>query len=189
MLVGFAYKYVKSSEDAKGIVQEVFVSVWKNRDHLQLDGGLKSYLFTATKNKSLNFLDKRRLKTVSIDASVEEDRAEIQVNDGNNIASEDMELAELQAVISSEVSKLPPKCQQIFLLSRKEQLSYKEIAAKLDVSTKTVENQIGIAIKRIRKRVFDYQNPNDLRVLNLFFLIFFNYSLGDDYLFSVLELG
>ncbi|MFT5912684.1 MAG: putative DNA-binding protein YlxM (UPF0122 family), partial [Paraglaciecola sp.] len=79
--------------------------------------------------------------------------------------------------------------QEIFLLSRKEQLSYKEIAAKLEVSTKTVENQIGIAIKRIRKRVFSYQNPNDLRVLNLLFLIFFNYSLGDDYLFSVLELG
>ena len=189
MLVGFAYKYVKSSEDAKGIVQEVFVSVWKNRDHLELNEKLKSYLFTATKNKSLNFLDKRRLQTVSIDASVEEDRAEIQVNDGNNIASEDMELAELQAVINSEVEKLPPKCQQIFLLSRKEQLSYKEIAAQLDVSTKTVENQIGIAIKRIRKRVFAYQNPNDLRALNLLFLIFFNYSLGDDYLFSVLELS
>jgi RNA polymerase sigma-70 factor (ECF subfamily) len=189
MLVGFAYKYVKSSEDAKGIVQEVFVSVWKNRDHLQLDGKLKSYLFTATKNKSLNFLDKRRIQTVSIDASVVEDRAEIQLDDGNNIASEDMELAELQVIISNEIGKLPPKCQEIFLLSRKEQLSYKEIAAKLEVSTKTVENQIGIAIKRIRKRVFSYQNLNDLRVLNLLFLIFFNYSLGDDYLFSVLELG
>lgn len=186
MLVGFAYKYVKSSEDAKGIVQEVFVSVWKNRDHLELNSNLKSYLFTATKNKSLNFLDKRRIRTVSIDASVTEDRAEIQIDDGNNTASEDMELAELQAVIMEEVKKLPPKCQEIFLLSRQEQLSYKEIATKLEVSTKTVENQIGIALKRVRKRVFDYQNPGDVRILNLLILIFFNFPLGDDSLFSVL---
>lgn len=185
MLVGFAYKYVKSSEDAKGIVQEVFVSVWKNRDHLALNSNLKSYLFTATKNKSLNFLDKRRIRTVSIDASVTEDRAEIQIDDGNNTASEDMELAELQSVIMGEVKKLPPKCQQVFLLSRQEQLSYKEIAAKLEVSTKTVENQIGIALKRIRKRVFDYQNPGDVRILNLLILLFFNFPLGDDALFSV----
>ena len=188
MLVGFAYKYVKSSEDAKGIVQEVFVSVWKNRDHLQLDANLKSYLFTATKNKSLNFLDKRRLSIVSIDASVEEDRPEIQLNDGQNTAAEDMELAELQAVILSEIKKLPTKCQEIFRLSRHEQLSYKEIAGQLEVSTKTVENQIGIALKRIRQRVFDYQNPNDVRALNLLYLIFFRFSLGDEPLNAVLGL-
>ena len=114
MLVGFAYKYVRNSEDAKGIVQEVFVSVWKNRDHLELNSNLKSYLFTATKNKALNFLDKRRVYTVSMDASREEDRPEIQVEDDKIIASEEMELAELQAVILSEVKKLPPKCQEIF---------------------------------------------------------------------------
>ena len=188
MLVGFAYKYVKSVEDAKGIVQEVFVSVWKNRDHLELGSNLKSYLFTATKNKSLNFLDKRKIHTVSIEGSTTEDRAEIQINDGNNIASEDMELAELQAVIMEEVNKLPTKCKEIFLLSRQEQLSYKEIAAQLDVSTKTVENQIGIALKRIRVRVFQYQNPSDLRVVNFIFFIFFPGLLGDNSLFSVLDL-
>jgi len=181
MLVGFAYKYVKNSEDAKGIVQEVFVSVWKNRGHLEMTSKLKSYLFTATKNKALNFLDKRKVYTVSMDANAEEDRPNIQVKDDNSIASEEMELAELQAVIKSEIEKLPPKCQRIFVLSREEQLSYKEIAAKLEVSTKTVENQIGIALKRIRKRVFAYRNPNDLRVMQLLFLLFPTSFLGEEW--------
>ena len=185
MLTGFAYKYVKSSEDAQGIVQEVFVSVWKNRGHLELNSKLKSYLFTATKNKSLNFLDKRKIYTVSIDAAKEEDRPEIQIEDGSNIASDDMELAELQAVIMEEVQKLPPKCRQIFILSRQEQLSYKEIAAQLGVSTKTVENQIGIALKRVRKRVVAFQNPKDLRVLGALLLIFSQFPLGEEPFFLV----
>ena len=179
MLVGFAYKFVKSSEDARGIVQEVFISIWKNKDKLAFNQGLKSYLFTATKNKCLNFLEKKRLHIVSIDVNPSDDQPIIQIEDGNIDAADNMELFELQQVIMTEVAKLPPKCQQIFKMSRMEQLSYKEIAAKLDVSTKTVENQIGIALKRIRKAVFKYQNPNDITRSLFGFLLFSGFLLGD----------
>lgn len=159
MLVSFAYNYLKSGEDAKGIVQEVFISVWNNRENLRLDGNLKSYLFTATRNKCLNFLEKRRIKTVSLDApqpGTEQPLEHFFIADQAG-TEEAMELAELKAVIFDEVQKLPPKCREIFILSRQEELSHKEIAEKLKISTKTIENQIGIALKRIRKRLSDYK--------------------------------
>ena len=186
MLVGFAYKFLKSSEDARGIVQEVFISIWKNRDNLVLDESLKSYLFTATKNKCLNFIEKRRIYTVSLDTNPDEDHPVIQIDDGNIDASQNMELLELQTVILKEIDKLPPKCKTIFKLSRMEQLSYKEIAQKLDVSTKTVENQIGIALKRVRKSVFEYQKSTD-QFISIIFFTFFTNLLGDNGWISVLE--
>lgn len=157
MMISFAYNYVKSGEDAKGIVQEVFISVWNNRENLRLDGNLKSYLFTATKNKCLNFLEKRRLKTISLDTSAGDFAPESRIPANVPDSVELMEAEELRAVIFDEIHKLPPKCREIFVFSREEGLSYREISEKLGVSTKTVENQIGIALKRIRKRVASFQ--------------------------------
>jgi RNA polymerase sigma-19 factor, ECF subfamily len=175
MLVSFAYNYLKSGEDAKGIVQEVFISVWNNRENLRLDGNLKSYLFTATRNKCLNFLEKRRIKTVSLDAPRpgSEQSLENFFIANQTGAEEEMELAELKAVIFDEVRKLPVKCREIFILSRQEELSHKEIADKLQISTKTIENQIGIALKRIRKRLSNYeqQEQSGMLFLNLAILI------------------
>ena len=157
MMVSFAYNYLKSAEDSKGVVQEVFIAVWNNRENLRLDGNLKSYLFTATKNKCLNFIEKRRLQTISLDNAPGDfspaSRIAAKIPDSNEI----MEAAQLRAAIFDEIQKLPPKCRDIFVLSREKGLSYKEIAAKQGVSTKTVENQIGIALKRIRARVARYR--------------------------------
>jgi RNA polymerase sigma-70 factor (ECF subfamily) len=162
MLVSFAYNYLKTSEDSKGIVQDVFIAVWNNRENLRLDGNLKSYLFTATKNKCLNFIEKKRLQTVSLESSEVGDfapasRIAAKIPDTTEI----MEAEELRAVIFDEIQKLPPKCRAIFVLSREEGLSYKEIAQKLEVSAKTVENQIGIALKRIRARVTLFEQQNN----------------------------
>lgn len=160
-LVAFAWQYLKSSENAKEVVQDVFIAIWNNRDNLREDGNLKSYLFTATKNKCLNFLEKKRLKTVSISNQSENDRPVLQVPSGEISSDETMELNELRASIFDEVQQLPPKCKQIFVLSREEGFSHKEIASQLGVSPKTVENQIGIALKRIRVRVNAHQAESD----------------------------
>jgi len=153
MLVSFAWQYVKSAEDAREVVQEVFLSVWNNREHLREDGNLKAYLFTATRNKCLNWLEKKRLRIVSMDEDPGPDRPKAQFPEAAPDSSEMMELAELRAVIFDEVHKLPAKCREIFLLSRVDGLSHKEIGERLDISPKTVENQIGIALKRIRQRL------------------------------------
>ncbi len=146
-LLRYANGFLRSSEDAREVVQDVFMAVWRNRSDMDLKGNLKAYLYKATRNKCLNFLQKRRLSVVSLDANpVEQGRDE-------NIEAE-MEAAELQAAIASYIQQLPPKCREIFLISREEGLSYKEIAERLDISVKTVENQIGIALKKLRERLF-----------------------------------
>ena len=107
----------------------------------------ESYLYTATRNKCLNFIQKRRLSVVSLDASPIEQGRE------DTIEAE-MEAAELQQAIAGYIQELPDKCKAIFMLSRGEGLTYKQIAKQLDISVKTVENQIGIALKKIRERLF-----------------------------------
>ncbi len=191
MMISFAHNYVRSGEDAKGIVQEVFMSVWNNREHLRLDGNLKSYLFTATKNKCLNFLEKRKLKTISLDTSAGDFAPESRIPANIPDSAEVMEAEELRAVIFDEIHKLPPKCREIFVFSREEGLSYKEISEKLGVSTKTVENQIGIALKRVRKRVESFQkaqqNGGNLSAGLIFTLFFTKYliDLGGEGYFPV----
>lgn len=143
MLVAYANSYLHSVEDAKGVVQDVFIGVWRNIANVD-KSKIKAYLFTATRNRCISFIKRQRLPTSDVELQDVEHRLKY---DGE----QDMDIAELQAVIFDEVNRLPPKCKKIFLLSRKEQLSYKEIAAQLNISTKTIENQINIALKRLRK--------------------------------------
>jgi RNA polymerase sigma-70 factor (ECF subfamily) len=147
VLVAYAYGFLKSPEDAKEIVQDVFISVWNNRERLQLESDLKAYLYAATKNKCLNFIQKRKLPTVSLNIATAD------ANTDYNPEAE-LEVAELRAEIFDEVSKLPVKCREIFILSRQDGMSHKKIAQYLGISEKTVENQIGIALKRIRQRLY-----------------------------------
>lgn len=152
-LVSFAYRIVRNEEDACEIVQDVFMGVWRNRAKLELNEGLKSYLFTATRNRALNYLKRQREENVELES--------VSYGLAASTSSEDqLHAEEMKAIIFDEVSKLPDRCRTIFLLSRKEGLSYKEIAQKLDVSAKTVENQIGIALKRLRLRVFGDENAD-----------------------------
>jgi RNA polymerase sigma-70 factor (ECF subfamily) len=148
-LVSFAYRMVYNEEDAREIVQDVFMGVWRNRAKLDLNEGLKSYLFTATKNKALNHLKKKKEETVELEAVSYGLAASPSTDSEAQLQAEEM-----KAIIFDEVNKLPDRCRQIFLLSREEGLSYKEIAERLDVSSKTVENQIGIALKRLKERVY-----------------------------------
>ena len=147
VLVTYAYHFVKSREDAREVVQDVFLGVWNNRQNLKFNSELKAYLFTATRNKCLNFLQKKKLLTVSIN------QLNIDSDSGIDIEAE-IAAAELKTKIFTQIQQLPIKCKEIFLLSRQEGLSYKEIAKRQDVSEKTVENQIGIALKKIRQGLY-----------------------------------
>lgn len=161
-LVSFAYRMVYNEEDAREIVQDVFMGIWRNRAKLDLNEGLKSYLFTATKNKALNHLKKRKEETVELE-TVSYGLAASPSSD----SEAQLHAEEMKAIIFDEVNKLPDRCRQIFLLSREEGLSYKEIAERLDVSTKTVENQIGIALKRLKERVYGKKGDSSKRGLML----------------------
>jgi len=141
----FAVKYVGSTEQAEEIVQELFLTIWENRQKLSISSSLKSYLYTSVKNRSLNYLKS---------AAVKYTQREEELSVHNHPVSLDVEEyiyhQETQEAIQQAIQALPEKCKMIFTLSRQAGLSYKEIAEHLHLSIKTIEAQMGIALKRIR---------------------------------------
>lgn len=143
-LVRYAFVHVKSMEDARECVQEVFINVWEKREKLEFNEELRFYLYRATKNTCLNFLQKRRLDTVSLDEAIT--ASAVQEKD------EGPDKVRLRTVMA-QIDALPEVCREIFMMSRIEGLTHKEIAEILEIAPKTVENQIGIALKKIREGV------------------------------------
>lgn len=143
-LCQFAYPKVRNWDAAEDIVQEVFVKLWNKRDQISIQTSLKSYLYTATKNLCLNYIQKQK--------------RDIELN---QVYLEKQELAEqdpeaksaevLQQKIQEALETLPPKCREVFTLSRYEGLTYQEIADTMGISPKTVENQMGKALSLMRK--------------------------------------
>jgi len=137
-----AVENIISDEDAShDIVQEVFLKLWQKKDELHLILNVKAYLFKAVINASITY--------------IENNKKQNHVSDLSLLSSERTDASllhkELEARIQVAINKLPAKCKAIFVLSRYENLSYKEIAIYLDISAKTVENQMGIAIKRLHE--------------------------------------
>lgn len=150
-----AVENIISDEDAShDIVQEVFLKLWQKKDDLHLILNVKAYLFKAVINASISYL--------------ENNKKQAQVSDINVFSNERTDEAllqkELEAKIHTAINKLPAKCKAIFVLSRYENLSYKEIAIYLDISAKTVENQMGIAIKRLHEDLKIYLSKEALTI-------------------------
>ena len=123
-LCGFAMKYVKDLDDSKEVVHDVFVIVWGKFDDLGADVNYKSYLYTAVKNRCLNFI-RSRSKLVKFDKAVEKTLIS-ETHDA-------LETSELEREIEMAIDTLPNKCRHVFKLSRFEGLKYAEIAKKMDI--------------------------------------------------------
>jgi RNA polymerase sigma-70 factor, ECF subfamily len=136
----------EAQEEAREAVQDAFLNVWNKRDRLVFDETLKAYLYRAVRNHCLNRLKKARLDTTEIDERV------MAIPDDNDWEAQRKE--EMLGAIYRQVDELPGNCKEIFLMSSMEGLSHKEIAEILEISPKTVENQVGIALKKIRKGIF-----------------------------------
>ena len=149
-LCRFAYTYVKDTEIAEEIVQELFISLWENRNELNINTSARAYLYTSVRNRSLNYIRNEKTRI-----GHENEFALKQIEKVTDII-DFCEREELQNIINEAVDELPESCQQIFRLSRYENLSYNEIAQQLNISPKTVENQIGIALKKIRTKLSPY---------------------------------
>jgi RNA polymerase sigma-70 factor, ECF subfamily len=130
------------------VVQQVFVDLWVARGKLSVDYSLKSYLFHSVKNRAIDHLRKQK-NNIEITETIEKN-AQVSFRDV-------MEESELSNRITKAISQLPEKCREIFLLCRFDGLKYIEIAEKLGISVKTVEMQMGIALKKLRKSLSDYQ--------------------------------
>jgi len=140
----FAYSITRSTPDAEEVVNDVFIAIWERHQDLLGLETLKSYLFRAVKNRSLNQISRNRLP-------FDEMREEMPVPSKEFSALDQMEAKESSEKITALIDKLPTKCKQVFLFSRVHELSYKEIAELMDISPKTVENQIGLALKFLKE--------------------------------------
>ena len=151
-LLRFARKYVISQEDAENIVQDVFVSLWESREELQIRVSLIAYLLTLIKTRCIDHLRKQEY--------VEERNRKMQEDYVLDIQMKLQSLeafnqsvgvdTELEKLISEAINSLPAKCREIFWMNKMEGKKHKDIAEELQISLKTVENQIGIALKKLR---------------------------------------
>ncbi len=145
----FADHILHDFDSARSLVQEVFVDLWINRKKQNIPGSLKSFLFQTVKNKAFDVLKHRKVESKFM--------AYLQGKEETIPFQNLIEEAELNERINSAIQELPPRCRDIFILCRFEELKYSEIAERLNISVKTVEMQISIALKRIRQRLSDYQ--------------------------------
>lgn len=141
-------RIVNDSDAAEDLVQDVFMKVWNNRQTLAINISIKSYLYRSAINNALNYLERNKRK-VNLEQS---NFTEPSVND----AEEHLHFNEVQQRVKEATDALPPACKTIFILSRQENMSYKEIAASLQISPKTVENQMGKALKHFREYLSVY---------------------------------
>lgn len=151
-------QYVKSEEDADEIVNDAFLVLWEKKDDLVLDESIKPFLYTIVKNKSLNLLKKRKIELSDLDPDFE-------VASLNATPLEALQAQETEEVVYKLIEALPPRCKQIFILSRKENLRNKEIADLMGLNEKTVENQISIAIKFIRVGLRNNNKEGNTKIL------------------------
>jgi RNA polymerase sigma-70 factor (family 1) len=149
-LCRYALPLIKDLDEAEEVVQHVFFNIWNKRAELQVSSSLKSYLYRAVHNDCLNKLKHGRIRTMYA-----EDYKK--THDGSFAdASATLQAKELGRHIHEALDALPEQCGQVFRLSRFEQLKYSEIAERLGISVKTVENHMGKALKLMRERLKDY---------------------------------
>ncbi len=146
----FAKEYVLFEEDAENIVQDVFLVLWEKRNVLDIQVGLMAYLFSLVKNRCLDYL-RRNMVADEYKQELSLKYSALYQMDYVFSSEEDIE-----NTIESAINKLPERCREIFIKSRIEGKKYREIAKELNIAENTVENQISIALKKLRLELKDY---------------------------------
>lgn len=141
-----AYNLFRDKDVCEDLVQELFVDLWAKRSSLNISS-LEWYLKVAIKNRVLMYI---RAKKATLDLSAIAMLTERYTTDSKVLQSD------ITAILEEGVGRLPDRCREIFTLSRKEYLSNKEIALRLNISVKTVENQMTIALRHLRTGLTDY---------------------------------
>lgn len=154
------YKFIPNSQVAEDLAQDIFFDLWKRKNRMEFTGSIKAYLRRSAINKSMNFLRDQKPDAFS-ESPENEIYTPIQI---------DPSLAdhELQQQIDAAIDQLPERCRIIFVLSRFEDLTYKEIGQLLDIAPKTVENQIVKALRLLRQSLGPYLSSILLILLKIY---------------------
>ncbi|MCD8080067.1 MAG: RNA polymerase sigma-70 factor [Bacteroides sp.] len=156
--IGFAISYVGHRQAAEDIVVDAFMTYWENRGRLAADTNIPAYVLTVVKNRCLTWLRDRKLHEDILDkmARREQWRVQMQIASLESLEPHHIFTQEMQATVRHTLNLLPEKTRQVFLMSRYQHKSHKEIAGLLGISLKTVEFHITKATKVLRERLKDY---------------------------------
>ncbi|MEJ2882663.1 RNA polymerase sigma-70 factor [Pedobacter sp. GR22-6] len=138
-------RYVRDIAAAEEIVQDIFLKIWEDKAVLETIKSIKAYLYRSVVNSSINYINRQK--------SLERHHLHIAEQLSDELIDSEDERNKLIVLLYQEIEFLPEKCQLVFKLSRLEGLKYRDIAAKLDLSEKTVENHMGNALRILRSRV------------------------------------
>jgi RNA polymerase sigma-70 factor (ECF subfamily) len=146
----FALQYTKDNDTAREITQEAFISLWEKRESIDLSKPVKTYLSTTVRNKCLNWLrDNKKFNKEILNM-------EGLLSNKTYVQPDRLVEAEIRDKIERAIEELPVKCKEIFVLNRHENLKYKEIAIRLEISVKTVETQMSKALQHMRERLAEF---------------------------------
>jgi RNA polymerase sigma-70 factor (ECF subfamily) len=146
----YACIMLKNEAEAEEITQTIFEKLWEKRDALSIETSLKAYLYRMVHNDCLNWL-----KHKSVVLKFQKEKIYSMKNESYN-AEEKILSAQLNEQLGNALRELPEQCRTVFQLSRFEELKYREIAVQLGISEKTVENQMGKALKLLRMKLVDF---------------------------------
>lgn len=164
-LYQFAFAYVHVKESAEEIVNDVFLGLWQKRCTMDTIGNINVYLYVSVKNASLNYLRKNKKTTpISLD-DLTVYHLKITSNPETLLVTH-----ELQICVQAAIEQLPPRCRLIFKMIKEDGLSYKETASILDISVKTVDAQLCLALKKLAQTLLpawtEYQSSAILQKRN-----------------------
>lgn len=144
----YAQKFIYDEDASREIVHDIFVKIWEGIENIDNEKPIKSYLYTAVRNRCFNYI--RDNKKFNKDAEINDT---LSGNEWQDTSS--MEQEETESRVWNAINELPEKCREIFIMSRFDELKYNEIALKKELSVKTVEAQMSKALKHLRNRLSD----------------------------------
>lgn len=149
-LHAYAFTILKDEAEAEEMVQQVFFKIWERNENLSLAGSVTAYLYRAVHNESLNYIKHQKVRS--------DHKLHIAYSMKNEVEHPGKKIlaSEMEKKIHEALNELPEQCRTIFQMSRFDELKYREIADKLGISVKTVENQMGKALKLLRTKLVDF---------------------------------
>jgi len=149
-LFSYAYKRLRSWDDSKDMIQDLFLNLWIKRQQIYLKGSLGAYLTLCLRNKIIDSHHSRTVRAAYLLGQMNEN------TERDNSTTEQIGYNELVQTIQKGINKLPPKMQQIYRLRKVEDRKIEEIASELDISVQTVKNQLSTALKKLRLSLGEY---------------------------------
>jgi RNA polymerase sigma-70 factor, ECF subfamily len=156
VLCRYATSLVSNTNTAEDLVSDVLVRIWELPENIQLHSSLKSYLFQCVHNACINFLTRKLNHTNKLDNETIEKLNNLLPKLYFDTPEDQLCAKEMEGIIEEAIRELPPECNKIFILSRRELLSYREIANQLNISENTVKVQISRALLKIRNALKKY---------------------------------